>query len=79
MTPGEALRSCIEAAGSQCAFARAMGLRSQGSVSGMLRRGQIAQRHTLAAERLWGVPRYELRPDIYPVEPTYVAPHKRQE
>lgn len=63
-----ALDACIKAAGSQGAFGKALGLKSQGTVSGMVRRGYIAARHVLAAERLWSISRHELRPDLYPPE-----------
>jgi DNA-binding transcriptional regulator YdaS (Cro superfamily) len=67
MTPKQALQTAIKIAGSQQAFARALGLKSQGSIQGMLRRGQLPARWVLVVEGLTGVPRTLLRPDLYPV------------
>lgn len=61
------LRAC-EAAGGQTALARALGLRSQGSVSTWLRQGRVPGERVLAIEELTGVSRHDLRPDLYPRE-----------
>lgn len=68
----EALGRAVEAAGGQAALARALAERSgrpvrQGHVwSWMHRTGRIPAEYTLEIERLTGVSRHELRPDIYP-------------
>ncbi|MEE4349670.1 MAG: YdaS family helix-turn-helix protein [Pacificimonas sp.] len=62
----EALCACVEAAKSQSALARDLGV-SQNTVWKWLNSGkQMPSVHVLKAERLYGVSRHELRPDIYP-------------
>lgn len=61
------LRAC-EAAGGQSALARALGLRSQGSVSSWIAKGRVPAERVLPIEELTGVSRHDLRPDLYPKE-----------
>ncbi|MCX7284363.1 MAG: YdaS family helix-turn-helix protein [Novosphingobium sp.] len=66
--PLEALRRLEAAAGSQSALARALGV-SQPTVWHWLNVSRrLPAEKVLKAERLYGVSRHELRPDIYPVE-----------
>jgi len=62
-----ALRRAVEIAGGQAALGRRLGVK-QGQVFNWLRfnkRG-IPAHHVLAVEKITRVPRYELRPDVYP-------------
>lgn len=61
------LRAC-DAIGGQSALARALGLRSQGSVSSWIARNKIPAERVIPIEELTGVSRHELRPDLYPIE-----------
>jgi DNA-binding transcriptional regulator YdaS (Cro superfamily) len=61
-----ALRDACKQAGGQKALALALGLTSQGTVQGWLRAGRPPAERVLEIERVTGVPRYRLRPDIYP-------------
>jgi DNA-binding transcriptional regulator YdaS (Cro superfamily) len=62
------LRAC-KTVGSQQALANAIGLRSQGTIAGWLRRERVPAGRVLDIERVSGVSRHDLRPDIYPIEP----------
>ena len=67
-SPVVALRRAVELAGSQSALARIVGV-SQQAVFKWIRRGkQLPPEHVLAVEAATGVSRYDLRPDIYPLE-----------
>jgi len=68
MTPREAILKAAEVMGSQFALATALNLKSQGSIATWLMRGQPPAHHVLAIEKLTGVSRHDLRPDIYPRE-----------
>lgn len=57
----EALAKAIKAAGSSKALAQALGVSAQ-AVSQWRR---VPHMHVLTVERLFGVPRHELRPDIF--------------
>lgn len=62
----EALLKAVEAAGSQTQFAKAIGM-TQAGVWKMLRSSkQLPAEHVLLVERLFGVSRHDLRPDLYP-------------
>lgn len=64
----DALRELEAAAGSQSALARALGV-SQPTVWHWLNVShRVPAEKVLLAEKLYGVSRHELRPDIYPVE-----------
>ena len=59
------LKAC-EAAGGQSALTKALGLKSQGSISRWIATGNVTAERVLEIERLTGVSRHLLRPDIYP-------------
>jgi len=62
----EALRRAAGKYKTQIAFAEAIGT-SQQNVSNWLKKGKrVAAEWVLPIERATGVPRHELRPDIYP-------------
>lgn len=62
------LAAAIEKAGGQAALARMLGVKQQ-TVFGWLHHSrQVPAERVLAVERVTGVPRHELRPDIYPRE-----------
>jgi Uma2 family endonuclease/DNA-binding transcriptional regulator YdaS (Cro superfamily) len=63
----DALRKAIANAGSQTALAAKIG-KTQGHVSKWLERDALPAEMVLAVEKATGIPRYELRPDIYPDE-----------
>lgn len=70
----EALIACLSKAGSQQKLANGLGC-SQAAIWKMLQSArQISVQYVLTAERLYGVSRHDLRPDIYPRP----APHDRQ-
>lgn len=60
----DALRQAIEVAGSQTKLARVIGA-TQGHVSQWLRRGKVPADKVLLIERATGIPRAELRPDVF--------------
>lgn len=60
----EALRRAIEQAGGIAKLASALGLH-RSAPSGWLRT-RLPPRKVLDVERVTGVPRHDLRPDIYP-------------
>lgn len=61
------LKACA-VVGGQSALARALGLRSQGSVSRWIVTGHVPAERVLQIERLTGVSRTSLRPDLYPAD-----------
>jgi DNA-binding transcriptional regulator YdaS (Cro superfamily) len=64
----EALKLAVSNAGSQEAFAEAMGV-SQPTVWRWLNQSkQLPAEYVLIAERRFDVSRHDLRPDIYPVD-----------
>ncbi|MFB8927102.1 transcriptional regulator [Xanthomonas arboricola pv. juglandis] len=67
-----ALDRAIEAAGSQLALAKALGIKSP-SISGWYDRGKVPVERVLAIETATGVSRHDLRPDVFgpsPANPT---------
>lgn len=73
-TPFEALLACLEKATSQSAFARDLAV-SQPTVWRWLHRAKkMPAEYVLTAERLYGVSRHQLRPDIYPIDLPPFAP-----
>jgi DNA-binding transcriptional regulator YdaS (Cro superfamily) len=62
----EAILKACDAVGGQSALARALGLSSQGTVSSWIKRNKLPAERVLAVEAVSGVPRHELRPDLYP-------------
>lgn len=62
------LDRAIEAAGSMNKLAAAIGTSRQNVSIMRKRNGKPSAQYVLRIERATGVPRYELRPDIYPAE-----------
>lgn len=75
MTEAEALEEAARLAGGQSALARALGQGvKQGHVWYWLhKQGRAPAERVLEIERLTGVPRTALRPDIYPPTPAEAA------
>ncbi len=71
------LRKAVELAGGQTALAEKIG-KTQGHVSKWLERDYIPPESVLQIELATGIPRHELRPDLYPVEPSVFRPHDMQ-
>lgn len=70
MTPLAALNNAVELAGGQSAMARALSTETralrQGHVWAWLNRdGQLPPEFCLPVEALYGVSRYDLRPDVF--------------
>lgn len=64
----ESLKKAVKIMGSQTALGKAIG-KSQAHVWAWLHRDKRAPaEQVIAIEKVSGVPRYELRPDIYPPE-----------
>lgn len=63
-----ALKKAIKASGSQTALAKALNVTQAHIWNWLNRDSQVTAEYVLPIERLTGVPRYELRPDIYPPE-----------
>lgn len=66
ITPFEALEQVVIAAGSQPKLARALGVSSTAVWKWLQSSKRLPAEHVLTAERLYGVSRHDLRPDIYP-------------
>ncbi len=62
-----ALNRAIENAGSMTALAKALGIKPP-SISEWKQNKRVSHKRVLDIEALTGVPRHELRPDIYPPE-----------
>lgn len=66
LTPFEALLACHDAAGSQSQLARDLKC-SQAAVWKMIQSSKrMSHQYVLTAERIYGVSKHDLRPDIYP-------------
>lgn len=63
----DGLKDAIEKAGGQTALATSIG-KTQGHISKWLERGRVPPEMVLPIERVTGVSRHELRPDLYPRE-----------
>ena len=63
----DALKAAIEKAGGQTALAKAIG-KTQGHISKWLERGHVPPECVIPIEKATGIPRHELRPDLYPQE-----------
>ncbi|WP_194442373.1 YdaS family helix-turn-helix protein [Pseudoalteromonas simplex] len=66
------LQKAISTIGGQVKLAKAINT-SQQNISNWLRTGNIAPNKVILIERVTGVSRHELRPDIYPPEDTKQA------
>lgn len=64
----EALLQVIDLAGGQYQLRDMLQLKSQGSISNMVKRGLAARDQVIKMEALTGVSRSRLRPDYYPPE-----------
>ncbi|WP_024590515.1 MULTISPECIES: YdaS family helix-turn-helix protein [unclassified Pseudoalteromonas] len=62
-----ALEKAIKIAGAQTKLSKAINS-SQQNISYWLRTGKVAPDKVILIEKVTGVSRYELRPDIYPLE-----------
>lgn len=67
-TPYEALMQAVEAAGSQSALARDVGVSSTAVWKWVQSSKRIPAEYVLRVEAATGVSRHLLRPDIYPVD-----------
>lgn len=69
LTPSEALDEARRLAGSQQGLADICGC-TQGNISHMMLRAdrRLSHQYVLAVEAALGIPRWVLRPDIYPPE-----------
>jgi DNA-binding transcriptional regulator YdaS (Cro superfamily) len=64
----DALISAVQTAGSQTAFAKAIGA-SQQIVSYWVSKGKsLPAEYVLRAEQAFAIPRYVLRPDVFPLD-----------
>lgn len=68
MTRFEALKAAVEKAGGQSQFARDLGTHQPTVWRWLHQSKQLPAEYVLTAERLYGVSRHDLRPDIYPRE-----------
>ncbi|MDR2506582.1 MAG: helix-turn-helix domain-containing protein [Candidatus Accumulibacter sp.] len=61
------IERAVQAVGSQSALARAVNVTPQ-AVQQWVEAGRVSHKKVIDVERVSGVPRQELRPDIYPTE-----------
>jgi DNA-binding transcriptional regulator YdaS (Cro superfamily) len=61
------IEKAVQAVGSQSALARAVNVTPQ-AVQQWVEAGRVSHKKVIEVERVSGVPRQELRPDIYPSE-----------
>ncbi|NQU60399.1 MAG: helix-turn-helix domain-containing protein [Rhodospirillales bacterium] len=66
MSSKNALQKAVDTAGGQSALARACNLKQQDIWRWLNKVGKVPGEHVLAIEKATGVPRFELRPDLYP-------------
>jgi DNA-binding transcriptional regulator YdaS (Cro superfamily) len=64
----QAILLACEAVGGQTALARLLGFRSQGAIANWIAAGRVPAERVLSVERVSGVSRCALRPDLYPPE-----------
>ena len=62
----EAILKACDIIGGQHAMKRVLGLKSQGTVAYWVKIGRVPPKWVLKIERITGVTRHELRPDLYP-------------
>ncbi len=67
MSRDAVLKAC-EAVGGQTALQRLLGLKSQGAIGHWIASGRVPAERVLEVERVSGVSRSCLRPDLYPPE-----------
>jgi DNA-binding transcriptional regulator YdaS (Cro superfamily) len=67
MNTEQALKKAIKRVGSQRKLSALLGI-SQQVISHWVSKGRVSAEQVLPIEKITGVPCYELRPDIYPVE-----------
>jgi len=60
----EALKRAISEVGGPACLARAVGI----SIQAIMQWEEVPPRRVIAVERATGIPREELRPDLYPTE-----------
>ncbi|WP_369952175.1 transcriptional regulator [Ralstonia syzygii] len=66
------IEKAVQAVGSQSALARAVHVTPQ-AVQQWVEAGRVSHKKVIEVERVSGVPRHELRPDIYPTDSTSAA------
>lgn len=59
------IQMAVLAIGGQSALARAVNVTPQ-AVQHWVKAGRVSHKKTIEVERVSGIPRHELRPDIYP-------------
>jgi DNA-binding transcriptional regulator YdaS (Cro superfamily) len=64
----KAIQRAIQAAGSQVRLAQALGVTQQSVQKWTRKNVRVPAERVIAIERVTGVSRHELRPDIYPTE-----------
>lgn len=64
--PLRALEQAIDNAGGQVAMATALGLKQSAISNWVTRKKRVPAERVLSVERLSGVSRHDLRPDLYP-------------
>lgn len=67
MNTQTAIARAVAAAEGQTKLANAIGV-TQGHVSQWLRRGRVPADKAVAIETATGIPRHELRPDVFPAD-----------
>ncbi len=73
----DVLRKAVKVAGGQTALAEQIG-KTQGHISKWLQRGYVPPESVLPIERVTGIPRHEIRPDLYPAEQLSFRPRDQQ-
>lgn len=66
MTTEKAVRQAVERAGGSVAVAAALGMKSQQAVLYWVKQGKVPAERVIPLEKLSGVSRHDLRPDLYP-------------
>lgn len=71
------LAQIIAGAGGAAAVARKLGIKYQ-SVQDWIARGQVPAQRVIEIEKLTGVSRHRLRPDVFGARPARLAPPRRK-